>query len=135
MSPRTIFLSRLIGLYCILAGLAAMAHKQATVDMVTMLLRNQSIMFLMGILMLTAGLAMVLAHNFWSGGVLPVVVTVIGWATLIKSLFFLFPSPGAQEDFYLNALQYGRLFYLYGTISVAIGIYLTYSGFRSKART
>jgi hypothetical protein len=28
---------------------------------------------------LLGGLAMVLAHNVWSGGPLPVIVTLIGW--------------------------------------------------------
>jgi hypothetical protein len=27
-----------------------------------------------------AGLAVVVAHNVWSGGALPVVVTLVGWA-------------------------------------------------------
>jgi hypothetical protein len=33
----------------------------------------------MGLISLSAGLAIVLAHNIWSGGVLPVVVTICGW--------------------------------------------------------
>jgi hypothetical protein len=45
----------------------------------------------LGAITLAAGLAMVLAHNIWSGGALVVVVTVVGWITLIKSLLFLFP--------------------------------------------
>ena len=35
MSPRTIFLSRLIGLYCILVSLYMVTHKQVTVEIVT----------------------------------------------------------------------------------------------------
>ena len=40
MSPRTLFLSRLIGLYCILIGLSMMTRGQATVETVTALLQN-----------------------------------------------------------------------------------------------
>src|SRR5690348_14216277 len=33
-----------------------------------------------------AGTALVIGHNVWSGGVLPVVVTLLGWLTLIKGI-------------------------------------------------
>ena len=90
MSPRTIFLSRLIGLYCILVALSMITRRQATLESVTRLFRNPSIILLTAVITLAAGLAMVLAHNIWSGGALAVVVTLVGWITLIKSLFFLF---------------------------------------------
>ena len=82
---------------------------------------------------LAAGLALVLAHNIWSGGALVVIVTVVGWVTLIKGLFFLFLPPGMEAGFFLRQLHYQELFYLYGCISLGLGGYLTYGGFRSTA--
>jgi len=75
MSPRTLFLSKLIGLYCILAALSMMTRRQATLETVTALLQNPSMMLILGVITLAAGLAMVLAHKIWSGGALVVVVT------------------------------------------------------------
>ncbi|MFZ3262816.1 MAG: hypothetical protein WA172_02350 [Terriglobales bacterium] len=77
MSPRTLFLSRLIGLYCILVAPSMMTRKQATVETVTALLHDSSMIFIVGVITLAAGQAMVLAHNIWSGGALPV-VTLVG---------------------------------------------------------
>ncbi len=68
MSSRTLLLSRLIGLYCILVALSMMTRKQATVETVTALVQNPSMMLILGVITLAAGLAMVLAHNIWSGG-------------------------------------------------------------------
>jgi len=93
MSPRTPFLSRLIGLYAILVALSMFSRGQATVETVAALLQNPSMVFVLGVVMLAAGLAMVLAHNIWSGGALVVVVTLVGWMTRIKSLVFLFLPP------------------------------------------
>jgi hypothetical protein len=76
---------------------------------------------------------MVLAHNIWSGGALVVVVTLVGWITLIKSLFFLFQPPDMQARLFLGQLHYRQLFYLYAAISLVLGVYLTYSGFRSRS--
>ena len=133
MSPRTLFLSRLIGLYCILVALSMMSRRQATVEAVTALLQNPSLMFIVGVITLAAGLAMVLAHNIWSGGALVVVVTVVGWMTLTKSLLFLFLPPEVEAGLFLGQLHYQQLFYLYGAFSLVLGLYLTYRGFLSKS--
>ncbi len=106
MSPRTLFLSRLIGLYCILIGLSMMTRGQATVETVTALLQNSAMTLILGVITLAAGLAMVLAHNIWSGGALVVVVTLVGWMALIKSLFFLFLPHEMEAGLFLGQLHY-----------------------------
>jgi len=132
MSPRTIFLSRLIGLYCILVALSTITRRQATLESVTALLHNPPMILLLGVITLAAGLAIVLAHNIWSGGVLAVVVTLVGWITLIKSLLFLFLPPEVEAGFFLRQLHYLELFYFYGAFSLALGIYLTHGGFKRR---
>jgi len=133
MSPRTLFLSRLIGLYCILGALSMITRKQATLESVTALLHNPSMIFIVGVITLAAGLAMVLAHNIWSGGALVFVVTLVGWITLIKGLTFLFLLPEMEAALFLGQLHYQQLFYLYTSVSLVLGIYLTYGGFRSTS--
>ena len=133
MSLRTLFLSRLIGLYCVLVALSMMTRRQATLEAVTALLHDSSMMFVLGAITLAAGLAMVLAHNIWSGGSLVVIVTVVGWITLIKSLLFLFLPPQIEAGLFLKRLHYEQLFYLYGAFSLVLGIYLTYGGFKSRS--
>jgi vacuolar-type H+-ATPase subunit I/STV1 len=108
-------------------------HKQATVETVTALLHDPSMMFVLGVFTLAAGLAMVLAHNIWSGGALAVVVTLLGWLTLIKGLLFLLLPRDVEAEFFLRRLHYDQLFYLYMVISLVIGIYLTYGGFTSAS--
>jgi hypothetical protein len=133
MLPRTLFLSRLIGLYCILIALSMITRKQATLESVTTLLHDPSMMFVLGAITLIAGLAMVLMHNIWSGGALVVIVTLVGWMTLIKSLSFLFLPTDVNAEFFLRQLHYQILFYLYGTFLLVLGIYLTYGGFRLRS--
>ena len=132
MSSRTIFLSRLIGLYCILVVPSMVLHRQATVDWMTALFNNPALMWVLSVITLTIGLAMVLAHNFWSGGALPVVVTLVCWPTLIKGLLFLFLPSGVESEFIFSALRNPLLFYVWMTPSLLIGIYLTYGGFKSR---
>ena len=54
--------------------------------------RDPALILLSGILLFVAGLAIVRAHNRWSGG-WPVVVTVVGWLALVGGLVrMLFPT-------------------------------------------
>jgi hypothetical protein len=98
-------------------------RKQATLESVTGVLRDPSMMFVLGGIMLVAGVAMVLAHNVWSQGALAVIVTLVGWMTLIKSLFFLFLPPELEARLFLRQLHYQELFYVYGAISLVLGVY------------
>jgi cytochrome bd-type quinol oxidase subunit 2 len=133
MSSRTIYLGRLIGLYCLFVALAMISHKRTTVDTMTALVHDAPVLFLACLLALVAGLAIVLAHNVWSGGALPVVVTLFGWIVLIKGLIFLLLPPDTSLA-YFEAARYGQFFYFYMTIDLVIGIYLTFASFRSSKR-
>ena len=134
MTNQTRFLSRLIGLYELIAALSMGTRRPAAVETVTALVHDRPLLFLVGVITLAAGLALVLVHNVWSGGALAVVVTLIGWITLIKGLLFLFLPPAAAVDFFLGQLHYEQLFYLYAAISLILGVYLAYGGFRSTSR-
>ena len=77
-APLTIFLAKLIGLYCVLFGLVMVAQKEAMLDIVAALMRNGPVLLIVEVIAVTAGLAIVIGHNVWSGGALPVLVTLPG---------------------------------------------------------
>jgi vacuolar-type H+-ATPase subunit I/STV1 len=135
MSSRTIFLSRLIGLSCLLIVPSMFIHRQAGVDAVAGMLHNPSLILILGFISLAVGLAMVLAHNIWSEGALAVVVTLVGWLALIKGLFFLYLVPEFGAECLLSCLRHPQLFYACMAPSLILGIYLTYGGFTSKSHS
>jgi hypothetical protein len=94
MSPRTIYLSRLIGLFT---------------------------------LVVTASM-IVLAHQVWRGGTLPVVVTLLGWMILLRGVVLLLLSQPATVRL-VAWFRFDELFYLYLGLAVALGVYLTILGF------
>jgi hypothetical protein len=76
-----------------------------------------------------AGLAIVLGHNVWSGGALPVIVTLTGWLVLTKGVLLLFLLPEGIYRFLLVGPHYEHFFYQYTAISFVFGVYLTCAGF------
>ena len=128
MSPLTIFLAKLLGLYCIIVALAMMTRKQSAVATMKALIGNPPLLLLVEVLGLASGLAMILGHNIWSGGALPVVVTLIGWMMAIRGAGLLALSPDATMKVF-EALRYEQLFYFYIGATLLLGLYLTYAGF------
>jgi len=132
MSLRTLFLSRLLGVYFIICALAMTLRKQEIIAGLAGFLQNPLATLFTGIFALMAGLAIVLAHNLWSGGVLPVIVTLMGWLVMIKALLLLFLPPQMQAGFFMQTLHFGQLFYLYMAVCFVLGAYLAYAGFRLR---
>ena len=128
MSTRTIFLARLIGLFSLVVSVAMFLHEQAMVEIVTAMVRNPPLLFILGMLGSLAGLAMVLAHNVWSGGALPIVVTLFGWILLIRGTILLLLPPDTLASL-MDFIRFERLFYFSAGITLVLGLYLTYAGF------
>jgi hypothetical protein len=131
MSLQTRFLSRLLGLYCLIIGVAMIARPQATVHTVTLLLDDPPLVYVLGVILVFGGLAMVLLHNIWRGGAAPVIVTMIGWLTLAKGLLLIGVAPVQPASLYLQQLRYEQMYPVYTVIAVGLGGYLTYAGFMS----
>jgi len=128
MSPLTVFLGKLIGIYCIILAVTAMAHRRSTVAAITSLLDNPPALLLVELIGLMAGLAVVLGHNVWSGGALPVIITLLGWLATIRSIVLLaLPEDGKIKLF--RALHYEERFYLYMGFTLILGLFLTFAAF------
>ncbi|HXQ68631.1 MAG: hypothetical protein ACHQRJ_06190 [Alphaproteobacteria bacterium] len=125
MSRLTVFLARFIGLFAILLVVGFLVRGSAIIEVTV---ADRPVMLTYAIVSLASGLAMILGHNVWSGGALPVVVTLVGWLSLAKGLLLLFLTPEALTQL-VGRMHYGEHMYLYLMPSLVIGIYLTWAGF------
>jgi len=76
------------------------------------LIHDRAALLFVATMGLLGGLAMVLAHNVWSGGPIPVIVTLIGSWQLIRNVLLLF-LPAEAVVAIVDALQVERFSYLY----------------------
>jgi hypothetical protein len=131
VSRLTGFLARLIGLFMIIVGFSVGLRKQESVASIDALAHRPDLVLVIGLIMLVAGLAIVLRHNVWSGGALPVVITLLGWIILLRAGLLLFLSEETVATM-LAAIHFEGLFYAYVSGVIAIGLCLAYAGFASK---
>jgi hypothetical protein len=128
MKSFTVYLGRLLGLFTLITSVWLLSERQTTLTTIPALLGNRPVMVIFAVMALAAGLAVVLAHNIWSGGPLPILVTVIGWIMLIRGVLFLFLSPETTLSI-LAAMQFGNFSYVYLAVPFVLGISLTYLAF------
>jgi hypothetical protein len=131
VSRLTVFLARLIGLFITIVGLSLGLHKQESVATITAIVHAPDQLLVIGLIALVAGLAMVLRHNIWSGGALPIVITLFGWIILLRAALLLFLSSETLARL-LRAIHFDDVFYVYISVVVVIGAWLTYAGFTSR---
>ena len=129
MSRLTVFLARFIGLFTVVLVVALLVRGSATVAAAV---ADAPVMLVYAIISLAAGVAMILGHNVWSGGALPVVVTLVGWLILAKGLMLLLVTPDALQQIF-DHMQYGEHYYLYLAPSLVLGLYLTWAGFTAPS--
>jgi hypothetical protein len=125
----TAFLARLIGLFAMIVAVSVAMHKEGTLLTVGAIVESAPLLLILGFIGLAAGLAMVLSHNVWRGGVLSVLVTLAGWIILLRGIAML-ALPHQDIAALLNAVHYAQLFYVYTAIAFIVGLYMTIAGFR-----
>jgi hypothetical protein len=129
MSRLTVFLARFIGLFTVVLVVAFLVRGSAGVEAAV---ADGPVMLVYAIISLATGVAMILGHNVWSGGALPVVVTVIGWLMLAKGLVLLLVTPETMKQLF-GGMHYGEHYFLYLLPALALGLYLTWAGFTAPS--
>jgi hypothetical protein len=132
MSQLTVFLARFMGLFTVLVVAALLVRGSAIIDATV---ADRQVMFVWALVSLAIGIAITLGHNVWSGGALPVVVTLVGWLILIKGLVLLF-VPSETLSFGFQSMHYGEHMVVYVAPALVLGLYLSWGGFAARgART
>jgi len=95
--------------------------------------RDPALIFLSGILLLVAGIAIVRAHNIWAGG-WPVLVTVLGWLAVLGGLLrMLFPTRFAAIA--AGVGQSTGLIIAVTVVLLVLGAFLSFKGYSRDYRS
>lgn len=128
---RSRFLAGLIGPTLAATALSLLINGELLPQMVDLIARDFSLIFVFGIITLVAGLAVVLSHNVWRGW--PIMVTVIGWLAVVGGAArVLFPSQIAAiaPDMIDGA---GPIFPVLIALVLLAGLYLSWQAFFRRA--
>ncbi len=93
MSPLTLFLAKLLGAVLITMAAVLAARGSTLAQTARRMISDPGAVMLAGSIRVGLGLSIMIGHDVWTGGVLPVAVTLFGWALYFSGLLLLFASP------------------------------------------
>jgi hypothetical protein len=124
----SIFLARLIGPVMALVGVSVLANEAAFRKLAQEFLRSPALIFLSGMILMPAGLAVVLSHNVWVAN-WTVIITLLGWIAVISGAVRVF-APDRATKLGKKVLSYNFTMAA-AAFWVIVGAALCYFGFRS----
>ena len=128
MSPLTLFLAKVFGVFGVLMCAAFVARPKASIATIQSMTANPGLILVTGIFTMAAGVATVIGHNLWSGGALAIAVTALGWVALIKGLVLVVAPPAALSAFY-RLIYYPLRFRLVMALAMVLSAWLTWAAF------
>ena len=127
MEPISIYLAKLIGLAWLIIGIALVTRPQSFQNTVKDVAKSNAIMTLISFIPLVIGLAIVIGHNVWVKNWI-VLVTIIGWLTLLCGIMRLFFHKECMK--YMAKTATNRSFFVFwGVILIIVGGFLTAKSF------
>ena len=117
----TIVLAQIWGIGFIVFGLSMLFNKKWITVAVEEMVQNQGVMLLAGLVALIMGLVLVALNNIWTSG-LPLLITILGWLTLLKgAVILIFPNFTTS---YYRKVNKENVFFWSGLIILILGILL-----------
>jgi hypothetical protein len=125
--PTSTFLAKLIGPVALVIGVGLIANAAAYRRLADEFLRSTALIYLSGLLALSAGLAIVLSHNVWTAD-WRVLITVLGWLAALGGVVRVV-LPQGTEAIGRRVLQHPQSLLIAAVIWLAIGAILSFFGY------
>jgi hypothetical protein len=123
----SIFIAQLLGPPILLAGLSLIAHQSFYGGVAESVRNSPGLLYMMGMLRLLAGLAIVLVHNVWTWD-WRVIITLMGWIALLRGVLIL-AAPEAVIGMTRRFLERDGMIPLLAAAAIVLGGALCFFGY------
>src|SRR5258708_25168957 len=123
----SIFLAKLLGPILLIAGIAMLVNRKGLDALAHELLRSSLLLFLLGLIDFSIGLAIVLNHNVWIAD-WRVLITLLGWLLIVRGAVRVL-IPDQVKPLGAKLLKNANV--VTGSLAgtVVVGLVLSYSGY------
>ena len=128
---RSIYLAKLIGPVAAAIGIGMLVNMPVYRAMGLQFLHSHALIYLSGLITMTVGIALVLAHNEWKAD-WRVIITVLGWLATIGGAIRIV-APQQVEALGLRIMVDGNVGMIAGFVVLVLGAVLSYFGYVEEA--
>jgi len=118
----SVFIAEILGLAWVIVGIGMFLNTKHIHGVIKEFWKREALVYFGGIFSLVIGLLMVLSHNVWEGQPWQIIVSVVGWAALVKGYFLMF-SPDSLKSL-SKKFHTEKNLNIASVVIVALGIYL-----------
>jgi hypothetical protein len=122
----SIVFAKIIGIYFLAIGLAFLINTDRLKNIYRQVKNDENFLLLGGILALLIGAVVISLHNLWVWD-WPVIITIVGWWSLIKG-FALLVNPDFINLFSFIENRSNTFYKITSLVYIVIGIFLLYQG-------
>jgi hypothetical protein len=126
----TRFCARIIGPLFLIIGAVAIVRFDTIGLVIPAIFHDDALTFVTGLFTLIVGLVLFAAHHHWSGAT-AILVSLLGLFTILRGMLLML-APEIAEALATPALHGGPLAWVAGTVSLLVGLWLTYAGWVAK---
>jgi uncharacterized membrane protein len=123
----SVFLARLIGPLMLAVGIGVFVNDAIYRMLADEFLRSRALIYLSGLLTMTAGLAIILTHNVWRAD-WPVIITILGWLAAIAGAVRII-APQGTERVGRQMLKHKHGLTIAGAVWLVVGAVLCLFGY------
>ena len=121
------YIARLMGPVLLAMGLGMLVESETMRVLSQEFLTNRGLIYLAGILTLTAGLAIVNAHNLWVSD-WRVIITILGWLGIVGGLFRILLT-GQVQSLGTGLASNTAIIIVGGLVTLVLGGVLAFNGY------
>ncbi len=123
----SVFLAKLIGPLMLAVGIGIFVNGAIYRMLADEFLRSRALIYLSGLLTMTAGLALILTHNVWRAD-WSVIITILGWLAAIGGAVRII-APQGTERVGRQMLKHKHGLTIAGAVWLALGAILGFFGY------
>jgi hypothetical protein len=123
----SIFLAKLMGPVMLAVGIAVLINGTSFRSLAEEFLRSHALIFLSGLITMSAGVAILLTHSVWVAN-WPVLITILGWLMTIGGAVRIV-CPQSAEKIGHAMLQNKKTLYVTGGVWIVLGASFTFFGY------
>lgn len=123
----TVLLSRVLGVFIVIIGAAALFRRQALAELVATFSRDRTLRTLFAAVELLAGLFLVAMHRAWDTAP-AIIISLIGWMAVLESSAYLLLPDRIVQSFLAPFARPGVIAGC-GAVALVLGLWLAAYGF------